>query len=103
MLTTKAGVVERIERIAELLAEYETNVLDADRLQLSVRNVTLGVLLLFQFESDRYWPYLTTSDSEELTETGIGLKVIPRTTRQPSDDAEVVAANIRTILGEPSD
>jgi hypothetical protein len=101
VLTTKDAIVQYFKRIGELLPEYEEKTLDGDRLQLSVRNLIFGVVLVGQLESDQYSPYLATSDSEELTETGIGLKVIPKMTRQPADDAEQVAANVRAILGEP--
>lgn len=101
MLNNPDTVVRYFSEVADLLTEYEEKTLDSDRLVLSVRNVTLGVLLAARRDESGYTPYLATSDTEELTETGSGFNVTPRFTAQPADDAGIVAANIRSVLSEP--
>lgn len=101
MLATKDAVIAYFEDVASRLPEYNEKTVDATRLQLRVNNVTLDVVLLARLESDRYVPYLATSDSEEATETAIGFTIRSELTRQATDDTEQVAANIRSALGEP--
>ena len=95
------AVVRYFNEIADLLTEYDEKRVDADRLVLTVRNVTLDVQLGARCESEGYTPYLATSDTEELTETGSGFNVTPRFAPQPANDAGIVAANIRSVLSEP--
>jgi len=101
MLNSPDTVVRYFSEVADLLTEYEEKTLDADRLVLTVRNVTLGVQLAARRDDGGYTPYLATSDTEELTETGTGLNVTPCFTPQPANDAGLVAANIRSVLSEP--
>jgi len=101
MLNNPDTVVRYFSEVADLLTEYEEKTLDADRLILTVRNVTLGVQLAARRGDGGYTPYLETSDTEEMTETGSGFNVTPRFTAQPADDAGIVAANIRLVLSEP--
>lgn len=100
-LTSRDSVVTYFTEIAGLLGEYEEKRVDADRLVLSVRNVTLAVEVGARSEPDGFSPYIATSDTEEVSETGSGLSVTPSYASQPSDDAGRVAASIREILGEP--
>jgi hypothetical protein len=100
-LTSRDSVVRYFDEIAGLLSEYEERRIDADRLVLTVKNVTLGVQVGAKHEPDGFAPYLATSDTQEISETGAGLSVTPSFAAQPSDDASRVAANIREILGEP--
>lgn len=95
------AVVRYFNEIADLLTEYDEKRIDADRLVLTVRNVTLDVQVGARRESEGYTPYLATSDTQELTETGTGLNVTQRFTPQPADDAGEIAANIRSVLSEP--
>lgn len=101
MLNNRDTVVRYFNEVADLLTEYDEKSLDRDRLVLTVRNVTLGVQLAASRSDGGYTPYLATSDTEELTETGTGLNVTPRFTPQPADDAGMIAANIRSVLSEP--
>jgi len=101
MLNTPDTVVRYFNEVADLLTEYEEKTLDSDRLVLTVRNITLGVQLAVRHEPEGYTPYLATSDTEELTETGTGFSVTPRFTAQPANDAGVIADNIRSVLSEP--
>ena len=101
MLDTPDTVVRYFNEVADLLTEYDEKTLDSERLVLTVRNVTLGVQLAARRDDGGYTPYLATSDTQELTETGSGFNVTPRFTPQPADDAGIVAANIRSVLSEP--
>jgi len=101
MLDTPDTVVRYFNEVADLLTEYEEKTLDAARLVLTIRNVTLGVQLAVRRSDGGYTPYLATSDTEEQTETGSGFNVTPRFTPQPADDAGIIAANIRSVLSEP--
>ena len=100
-LESPDAVVRYFNEIAELLTEYDEKRVDADRLVLTVRNVTLDVQVGARLDAEGYAPYLATSDTVELTETGTGLNVTQRFTPLPADDAGVIAANIRSVLSEP--
>lgn len=101
VLTSRESVVTYFNEIARLLGEYEEKRVDAERLVLTVKNVTLGVQVGARREPDGFAPYLATSDTAEGSETGSGLTLTPSYASQPSDDASHIAASIREILGEP--
>src|SRR5215469_1502254 len=101
MLNNPDTVVRYFNEVADLLTEYDEKTLDSDRLVLTVRNVTLGVQLAARRDSEGYTPYLATSDTRELTETGTGFNVTQLLTAQPANDAGAIAANIRSVLSEP--
>ena len=94
-------VVRYFNEIAGLLTEYDEKRIDADRLVLTVRNVTLDVQVGARRDAEGYTPYLATSDTEELTETGSGIEITPRFTPLPANDAGKIASNIRSVLSEP--